>query len=55
MITGKSVVSIDCSKKELSVQGGGVLSYDNLLFATGARPVSLKDINMKGASNTNYV
>ena len=53
MMTSTEVVSIDPLKKTVRTADGKGLQYDNLLFATGARPLSLSDLNVRGSGNGN--
>lgn len=48
MLTSTTVVRVDSSKKELGTANGGVVTYDKLLVATGARPITLSEIGVKG-------
>lgn len=52
VFTDVKVVQIDCGKKEVFTHAGQKLTYDTLMFATGARPVTLQSIGVSGKSTS---
>lgn len=48
MKTGVVVTKIDNKQKLVQTEDGTHITYENLLFATGARAISLAEIGVKG-------